>query len=400
MSSLVTYEEALAIVLRSGGPGTTEVVALADAQGRVLADSPVAADAIPPFANSAMDGFAVRASDATVAAVLPLAPGQAAGFSPNPLPTGHAMRIATGGVVPEGADAIVPIEDAMVSADSGTVTVNQAPHLGRFIRVAGSDLPAGAQPLTVGMVIDAAAGAILASIGATSVTVYRRPQVAVLPTGAELVTPDVTPGPAQIRESNSTAIAWAARAAGADVTVLPIAPDEPEPLRALLETGLNSDLLLTSGGVSVGERDLVRETLDSLELDRHFWGVDLKPGKPAAFGTSATSRVLSLPGNPASSMVVFALLAVPLIHALSGRADPTPANEFAYADGTWPEPENRLHAIRCRLHSEPTGPRATPTGDQGSHRITSLLGADALALIPPGTAVAPGDSVAFRRLTY
>jgi molybdopterin molybdotransferase len=396
MAGLLSYDDARAAVLRACRATEMEEVPLAEAHGRVLAVAPVSRDAIPPFSNSAMDGFAVRAVEVTPGVPMPLAGGTPTGFVPDPLPIGHAMRVGTGGAIPPGADAVIPIEQA--EADEAVVRFAEGVLPGRFVREPGSDLPAGARPLAAGCVIDPAAGAILASIGATTVRVHRRPRIMVLPTGAELVPPDRVPGPAQIRESNSLAIAWMCRAAGADVTVLPIAPDDPDPLRELIERGLSSDLLITSAGVSVGERDHVRSVLTELGVENHFWGIDLKPGKPTALGTRGESRILSLPGNPASSLVVLILLGLPAVRALAGRTDGDERREVATAGGTWPRPEGRMHAVRCALTSGGVGAIATPTGDQGSHRITSVLGADALALIDPGVAVMAGDRVRILRL--
>jgi molybdopterin molybdotransferase len=197
----------------------------------------------------------------------------------------------------------------------------------------------------------------------------------VLSTGAELVPPEEPePGPARIRDANSTALVWACRAAGADVESLGIAPDEPGPLRGLLARGLEADVLVTSGGVSVGERDLVREGLEALGVEPLFWRVDLRPGKPATAGVGPGGLALGLPGNPASALVGFELFVRPALRA----------------GGAWPAAERRAHAIRVRR--APDG-RVAPTGDQGSHRILSLVGAEALALIEPGRGVRAGDAV-------
>ncbi len=394
---MVPYDEALAIVLAACRPLEAERVALAGAAGRVLAAAPRVATPIPPFPNSAMDGYALRLADVPPGGgSLPLDPAVPAGTAPGPLRPGHAAPIATGGPVPQGADTIVPIEDA-TRAD-GTVRVPGGLVLGSFVRTAGSDLPVGAAPLVPGTRLDPAAGALLATIGAVEVDVVRRPRVALLSTGAELVPPAAVPGPAQIRDSNSTALTWALTAAGGEVEALGIAEDDVAALRPLLEAGLSADLLVTTAGVSVGERDLVRATLADLGVESHFWGVDLKPGKPVAFGTRSRTLVIALPGNPASSLVCSTLFAEPAVRALGGMLDVAPAREPAVAGDGWPGVESRLHAVRCTLTVAADRVVATPTGDQRSHRIGSMVGADALALIEPGRAVVPGDLVTIIRL--
>ena len=393
---LRTYQDALASVLAACRPIGTERVALDDAAGRVLAEPLRVTAPVPPFANSAMDGFAVRTADTMQRRPLPLDPPVPAGTAPPPLRPGYAAPIGTGGVLPEGADAIVPIEDARVA--DGHVTFSSDVRLGAFVRAPGSDLNVGPLPLAVGSLLEPVAGALLATIGATTVEVYRRPTVAVLATGAELVPPDHDPGPAQIRNSNSTALSWIYRRLGADVTVLGIAPDEPEPLRALLEQALTADMVITSAGVSVGERDLVRATLTQLGVEPVFWGIDLKPGKPTAFALAGDRPVVSLPGNPASTLVCSALIAEPALRALSGWRDPAPVFEWAAADGTWPPAESRLHAVRCALSHSREGASVQPTGDQRSHRLASMVGAGALALIEAGRSVRPGDQVRITRV--
>lgn len=394
---VIPYEDALAMLLAACHPLPAERIALGAANGRVLAAAPVVATPIPPFPNSAMDGYALRLADVPPGGgSLPLDPEVPAGTAPGPLRPGHAAPIATGGPVPEGADTIVPIEDATCA--DGAVRVPGGLVLGSFVRAAGSDLPVGAAPLTPGTRLDPAAGALLASIGAVEVDVVRRPRVALLSTGSELVPPAAVPGPAQIRDSNSTALSWALSAAGAAVEALGIVDDDVAALRPLLEAGLSADLLVTTAGVSVGERDLVRATLADLGVETRFWGVDLKPGKPVAFGTRDRTLVIALPGNPASSLVCSTLFAEPAVRALGGMVDAAPAREPAVAGDGWPAVESRLHAVRCTLAVAAGRLVATPTGDQRSHRIGSMVGADALALLEPGRTVVRGDLVTIVRL--
>lgn len=396
MSDLLSYDDALAVVLAACAPVATERVALPDAFGRVLAAAPTVTTPLPPFANSAMDGFALRAGDvAASGGRLPLTDAVPAGTDPAPLPAGYAAPIATGGPVPPGADTIVPIEDAERADGAVTVTGTVVP--GAFVRLPGSDLDTGATPLSAGRILDPAAGAVLAAIGATTIEVYRRPVVTVLATGSELVPPDATPGPAQIRDANSTALAWAHTRAGADVRQIGIATDDAARLRVLLTDALNADVVVTCAGVSVGERDLVRTVLAELGVRPHFWGIDLKPGKPVAFGTADDVPVIALPGNPASALVCSTLIAEPATHTRAGWSEPGPSWEHVSAGDGWPPAEGRMHAVRCRLTDAAQTTVATPTGDQRSHRIGSMVGADALALIEPGRAVTAGQRVRITR---
>jgi molybdopterin molybdotransferase len=391
------YAEALAAVLGACRPVGVEEVALADARGRILAERPTVTEPVPPFANSAMDGFAVACADVPEAGgALPLTPPVPAGTAPPPLPPGHAAPIATGAPLPPGADAVVPQEEAR--AEAGAVRLSGRPALRAHVRDAGSDLPAGAAPLDVGRPLGPAGAALLAMTGTLRVTVARRPRVAVVASGAELVPADARPGPAQIRESNSLALAWALTAAGAHVEVLGIADDEPASLARLCRTALTADLAVTCAGVSVGERDLVRGVLRGLGAREVFWGVDLKPGRPMAFAVAGAVPVLSLPGNPASALVCGTLFAEPAVRALCGHARPEPLFETATARGEWPAPERRAHAVRCALESTGEGTAARPTGDQRSHRVGSMVGADALALLEPGRAVAPGEPIRIVRV--
>jgi molybdopterin molybdotransferase len=392
VADLLSYEEALAAVLAACRPVGTERIALSAASGRVLAVAPQVTSPLPSFANSAMDGFALRAADVpSGGGSLPLDPVVPAGTDPPPLRPGFAAPIATGGPIPSGADTIVPIEDATRS--DGHVVVPGGLTPGAYVRLAGSDIPPGPSPLTPVAPLDPAAGAVLAAIGAVEVEVFRRPMVTVLATGSELVPPDATPGPAQIRDANSTALAWAHTRAGAEVRHVGIATDDAQALRALLRDALDADLVVTCAGVSVGERDLVRATLAELGVVPQFWGIDLKPGKPVAFGLAGTVPVISLPGNPASALVCSTLIAEPATRARGGWTTPAPEWTNATAGVGWPAAEGRMHAVRCRLAHGPERPIATPTGDQRSHRIGSMVGATALALLESHRLVEPGEGV-------
>ena len=393
---LITWEAARQVVLAAASALPQELVDLVDADGRVLARDVVAGEDLPAFANSAMDGFAVRAADlADGPKQLPLVGAVRAGDSPMSLPAGHATSISTGAPLPSGADAIVPIEDATWTSES--VDLPGPVRQWRFVRAAGSDVARGETALRAGMRVGAAEGGLLAALGIATLPVHRRPTVAVLATGSELVPATQTPSAGQIRESNATSIAWACRRYGADVRMLGIALDEPEHLRAAIERGLDADLLVTSGGVSVGERDLVRTTLAALGAHEHFWGIALRPGKPCAFATLGDRAILALPGNPASTLVGLALFAGPFIRALAGDITPIRREEHGIAAGAWPEVIERDQAVRCRVEYDGNQLLASVLGDQSSHRITSLVGTQAFAMVPGGSSVSAGDRVRLLR---
>jgi molybdopterin molybdotransferase len=263
------------------------------------------------------------------------------------------------------------------------------------IRDAGSDLRAGDVLLRPGDAIGPAEGSVLAAVGIAGLPVHRRPRVAIVSTGSELVPHTQIPGPAQIRQSNSVALEWACRMAGAEVDVLGIARDDEAAIREMFAQGLShADVVISSGGVSVGERDLVRGVLDDLGVDSRIEGIALKPGKPLAFGVRGSTLVFGLPGNPASAQVGMALIVQPALLALAGRRRARPRLWHAVAGGTWPSPTGRDHAVRCRLTSDNGTPVAIPTGDQSSHRIASMVGAGALAIIAADRDVRRGDHVA------
>lgn len=393
---LPTWREALDAVLAACSPLPALEVPLEQARGRTLAEEVLADAPIPSFANSAMDGFAVRTADLDAGPrSLPLVALIPAGAAPPALAPGHAAPIATGAPIPDGSDAVVPVEEAELR--DGRVYLPGPVMPGRNIRAAGSDVGAGDRLLAPGTVLGPAEAALLAAVGRVRVRTHRPPRVAVVATGSELVPPGTAPGPGQIRDSNSTALAWACRAAGAEVIPLGAVPDEPEAIRERLARGLEADVLVSSGGVSVGELDLVRAALASLGVEEVIPGVRLKPGKPLAFGVRGRTLVFGLPGNPASAQVGLTLFVLPALRALAGNRSPAPRLEPAVAAGTWPPATSRDHAVRCRLDVEAGRLLAVPTGGQGSHRISSLVGAEALALVPPDRAVTPGDPVSVVR---
>jgi molybdopterin molybdotransferase len=325
---LVTIDEALACILAQARQLDAETVALDQATGRILAEPVFARVDLPPFPSSAMDGFAVRAEDTPGA--LPITARVAAGRpAPGPLVEGTAAAIATGGVVPEGADAIVPVEQ--VVEHDARVEIGVRAEIGAHIRPRGGDVRAGELVAEAGVRLGAAQIGALAAAGVAEIRCSRRPHVAVLATGSELRSPGKPLAPGEIYESNRLMIASALRQTGADVEVLPAVADDESAHRAALERGLEADVLVTSGGVSMGPHDLVRKVAAGLGVEEVFWGVAVKPGKPLSFGTRGETLVFGLPGNPVSSLVASYLFAGPALLALQGP--PTQAGVQGRPDG-------------------------------------------------------------------
>jgi molybdenum cofactor synthesis domain-containing protein len=379
---LIDAGEAAAIVLEHTHVLGVERVHLADSTGRVLAEDLFADAPLPAFPSSAVDGYAVRAADA--GKTLRVLGESAAGrpFDGDVAP-GTAARILTGGAVPEGADCVVMVEDVQISGDNVTVPPSLRP--GTNFHKVGDDLRAGDRILTAGTQLGAAEIGIAAATGRAQVPVRRRPRVALMSTGDELVEVGKTPGPGQITDSNRWALLAALRDAGAEVHLLGIAPDQPEPLRRLVLDALNdADALVTSGGVSVGTHDLVKPLLESLGTV-HIGRVKLKPGKPFTFATLAGDRVaFGLPGFPVSSLVTFEVFVRPALRKMQGYSRlqrPTLPVRLAYDARPTVE---RTEYQRVTLHREGTDLVAETTGSQSSSRLMSLAGAHALVRIPAG----------------
>ena len=298
--------------------------------------------------------------------------------------------------MPAGADAVVPIE--RVREGDGAITLDAVVAAGQHVRRAGEDLRAGAVALPAGTVLDAGALGVAVGAGAGTLSCTRRPRVAILCTGDELRPPGAPLGPGEIHNSNAVTLAALARADGAVVTIAEAVRDE----RAATEAGLAhaldaADVVVLSGGVSVGPHDHVKPALAALGVTECFWGVDLQPGKPTWFGTRGAQLVFGLPGNPVSSFVTFVLFARPALRALQG-AEPLPPRDQAVLTADVPQ-RGRTQALRVGLACDDGTLRATPTGPQGSHVTASLLGADALAFVAPGDAIAAaGGHVPVERL--
>jgi molybdopterin molybdotransferase len=391
VSELISIVEARERVLAEVRPLEAEEVALDAALDRVLAEEVTSAIEVPPFDSSAMDGYAVAAGPAAELEVVDEAraghPAAAA------VRTGTAVRISTGAAVPEGADAVVPAERSEPvrpagAAANGRVRV-PATVSGENVRYAGEDVRAGDVVIRGGSVLGPAELGVAASIGRPAVRCARRPRMALLVTGDELTRPGEGLRPGAIYSSNRYALAAQVRRTGAELVHAESVPDAAAGTRNALARALDrADVVIVSGGVSVGPHDHVKRALRGLEVQELFWGVKLRPGKPTWFGLREGTLVYGLPGNPVSAMVTFQLFVRPALAALQG-ADPSATRGEAVLDRAVPRNPRRDEAVRVRLRPDSDGWHATPTGEQGSHMLTSMLGADALAFVASGQGEVP-----------
>jgi molybdopterin molybdotransferase len=393
MAELLSLAEAQTRVLEQVAPLDGEPVAVGDAAGRVLAEDAHALVDLPPFASSAMDGFALRMTDApgTLAVVARIAAGVPA---PRALAAGEAMAIATGGVVPEGADAVIPLE--YVVDHDNNVEIPASVGQGDNIRPQGGDVEAGAVVAARGTRIRAAQVGALAAAGLATVVCARRPRVAILATGTELRPPGEPLGPGEVYEANGVLLAAALTSAGADIEMLPAVADDEAAHRAALEHGLSADVLVTSGGVSVGPHDLVRGLLRELGVGEVFWGVAVKPGKPVAFGVRGRTLVFGLPGNPVSSLVGCELFVRPALLALQGAAEPGPVYHEGRLVSAVRRNARRDEFLRARTRASEDGVLLEPVTGQESHMIVRAAAADALVYAPRGE----GELAAGERVRY
>ena len=330
-SSVLPFEEARSVVekyaRKTRGPGTSESAALLDSVGRVLAEPVVADRDFPPFPRATRDGYAVRAADvAAVPAKLKIVGeikagatlATASGEGTPTLGSGEAAGIMTGAPAPEGADAVVMVE--YTSRERDQVVVQRSVRAGENIVPPGSEARRGDVLLQPGKRVDYAAVALAASVGKENLQVWRKPRIAILATGDEVVAINASPGPAQIRNSNSYSLAAQVKERGGEAIMLQVAPDEPVRLRELIDLGLQADLLLLAGGVSMGKYDLVEQVLGDLNAEFFFTGALIQPGRPVVFGGVRDKYFFGLPGNPVSTMVTFELFVRPMLDALSGAA--------------------------------------------------------------------------------
>jgi molybdopterin molybdotransferase len=381
---LLPVEEALARVLKDVAPLEVEAVGLADALGRVLALAPHARRSQPPISGSAMDGYAVRGADATAGAVLRLIGESAAGHAfAGTLGPGEAVRIFTGAPLPDGADAVLIQENA--EAAGAEVRVVEATMPGRHLRGVGIDFREAEAPLQEGRVLSPRDLGLAASMGFADLHVRRRPRVAVLATGDELVPPGETPGPHQIIASSAVAIGALVRAAGGEPLGLGIVRDDPAALQDVLGGAFEAgaDVLVTLGGASVGDYDLVQEALKAAGATLDFWQIAMRPGKPMMFGRRQGLRILGLPGNPVSTHVCALLFLCPLLRALLGRPDVENRIEDAVLGAPLGENDRRQDYLRARLVAQDGGVAAVPFPSQDSSLSKPLALADCLVIRPP-----------------
>ena len=382
MAPLLSIAQARDIVRDAVVALPAEEVELAAALGRVLAEDVVAAHDVAPFASSAMDGFAVKAGPG--GRTLPIVDESRAGHpAGRALADGEAMRISTGALLPDGAEAVLQVE--LVTVDGDTVTLNDDVPPGRNIREAGEDLRAGTTVLSAGTRLGPAELGIAVEAGRGTLAVGASPRVAVVATGDELADPGEPLGLGQIHNSNATTLAALAMQAGARVFAVTGAEDTQDDTEEALGVALDeADVVLISGGVSVGPHDHVKPALEALGVRQVFWRVSLRPGKPTWFGERDGRLVFGLPGNPVSSMVTFLLFARPALHAMQGAPFAMPVRQAVLTEAVERQPD-RDEAVRVFLATGDDGRLlATPTGPQGSHILSSMVGADGLAIIEAG----------------
>lgn len=394
---MLTYEQALEQLLCAARPlAGSETVALTEAAGRVLATAQDATVDVPPLDNSAMDGYAVRVADiAETGVCLPVSQRIPAGSVGSELQPGTAARIFTGAPVPPGADAVI-MQERCVAGD-GVVTINHLPRSGENIRWCGEDIAAGGQILRAGTRLRAQEIALAASAGLAQLPVCRRVRVGLFFTGDELVSPGEPLPPGAIYNANRYALRSLLEGYGCLVEDLGSVPDSLAATRAALrQAAAGNDLVVTSGGVSVGEEDHVKAAV-AAEGRLDLWKIAIKPGKPLAFGEidradGSTSAFLGLPGNPVAAFITCLMLVRPFLLRLQGVTDVLPPTLAATAAFTWPRPDTRLEFLRGRLDGDG---RVELYPNQGSAVITSLCWSDGLVLNPPGQTVQPGDPVRF-----
>lgn len=377
---MIPVEEARTRILAGIAATPAEVVALAEAWGRVLARPVLSRLTQPPRDVSAMDGYALRAADATLGATLKVVGAAPAGHPwEGTLAAGEALRLFTGSVVPDGADSILLQEDATRSGDA--VTVNEAAKQGRHIRRAGQDFAAGDTLIAPGKRLNARDIGLAAAGNNAWLTVHRRPRVAILATGDEIALPGDPIPPGGIVSSNSHALAALVRAAGGDPVVLPIAPDDRAALMAAADSVHGMDLLLTSGGASVGDHDLVQEALGARGLIVDFWQIAMRPGKPLMHGRLGEVAMIGLPGNPVSSLVCAILFVVPALQKLSGLPAAAPPTVMARLGAPLAANDKRADHLRATLSTAPDGMLvATAFPRQDSSMLRLMAQADALIL--------------------
>jgi molybdopterin molybdotransferase len=380
---VISIHEAIDAVLATARPLAAEEVPLLEALGRATAAEIVSPEAVPSFDNSAMDGYAVRGAELAggrreFKVVVEIPAGRWFGEE---VGAGEAAKIMTGAPLPPGVDTVVQVE--LTEQHGETLVVMETVWPGANVRRAAEDVAVGDVLFPNGARLGPAEIGLLASVSCQRVAVARRPRVAILATGSELRLPGQLLGPGQIRNSNSFTAYGQVLAAGGEPVLLGIARDDLDETRRLLAAALEHDVVITSGGVSVGEFDFVKQVQDELGVERRFWGVATKPGKPLAFGTRGDTLVFGVPGNPVAAMVSFEMYVRPALLALQGRSDLYRPYVFAAAEEPVEGSRDRTEARRCRLLHRGRGWGFTTTGPQGSGILRSMALADGLAFVPP-----------------
>lgn len=376
---MLTYEKALARILAEAKPLSSESIAIDDALGRVLAEDIVAATAVPPFRNSSMDGFALRFADLTGAPLTVVGTVRAGDLGDVRIDAGQAVRIMTGAIVPVDADTVVPIEDCTV--EGSLLSISEAVRNGQCIRPAGQDVPGGAKALHRGQVMTPAAIGMAAVVGRAAIAVHQKPRVGIVATGDELVDPGAGLRPGQIYNSNAYAIAAQCRDAGVDVACVLRAGDDRDELRAAFDACAGCDVIITSGGVSVGEFDYVKEVFaERGTID--FWQVAVRPGKPLAYGRWGETVFFGLPGNPASSLITFELFVRPMLRRMLGYSDVLrPIVQARLTEPIRHDPGRRSF-LRARVQPGDGGFTTHLSGGQDSGMLHALVDANGLIVLP------------------
>lgn len=387
MRTFIPFEKALETVLSSAHSMGAENVPLSGSLGRTLASEVIAEGDVPPFASSAMDGFAVRCADLVadperaLRITAHIAAGSGAEVVVEP---GCTAAIMTGAVFPGGADAVIPVE-RVIWRDSDRVRFDLVPEPGRHVRPAAEDIQQGERVFRGGERITPAVLGMLATLGADPVTVRRVPRVRVISTGDEIVLPSTRPGPGQIRNSNGPALCAQVMEAGGWCDGFEHAADTPEAIRTCIEAGGPADVLVFSGGVSMGEHDHVRTVLESMGAKLHFWQVRQRPGKPLAFGDLSGTPFIGLPGNPVSSAMCFEIYVRPLIERMLHRRDEVSGRVPARLERAMDKVENLHYFARGHARVDETGMlRVSDSGPQGSNLYGSVVRANCIIHLPPG----------------
>jgi len=398
---MTTCSDALRLILDSVAPLPARPALLFDALGLVLAGRVVSPETVPPFTNSAMDGYAVRHGDLSAASAASpvlldvLADLPAGSVSAHEVTAGTAIRIMTGAPLPAGADSVVPVE--ATTSEGGRVTIAAPVRAGANVRLAGEDLREGEELLPAGFVLNPAALGVLASVGLAQIAVRPRVRVAVLTTGDELVDASAKPGPGQIRDSNVQTMCGQAAAFGAVPIPIPRVPDTREAVTAALARArAEADVVVTNGGISVGDYDFIKAVLDDFGAREVFWKVRQKPGGPLGFWLWDGTPVFGIPGNTVAAMVCMEEYVRPALRKMTGHARLFRPEVTATFEGEFRKsaPDGKVHLVRVRARREGDRVVVSPSGPQGSGILSSMLRSNAFALVPADAlALRTGDEV-------